>query len=106
VRKNRYFFAGVKPTRETPPEVQQLEGWKAPRKLHIRLRDTITNYGGVAPNDEGNLHGVAGRVSAWSALLRTGLIHVKPSTAATWDRICSSCQLKSGCLGKSCERSS
>ncbi len=41
MRKDRYLFAGVKPPRETPPEVQQLEGWKAPRKLHIRLRDTI-----------------------------------------------------------------
>jgi hypothetical protein len=31
----------------------------------------------------------AGRASAPSALLRTGSIHVNPSTAATWDRICS-----------------
>jgi hypothetical protein len=33
-------LAGAKPPRETPPEVQQLEGWKAPQKLRVRLRDT------------------------------------------------------------------
>ena len=66
------IFTGVKPTRETPPEVQQLEGWKAPRRLHIRLRDTITNYEGVAKNDEGNAARDAGQVTASSALLRTG----------------------------------
>jgi hypothetical protein len=83
------FFAGVRPTREIRPEVQQLEGWKAPRRLHIRLRDTITNYGGAVPNDEGNAARDVGRVSASSALLRTRTTS-NLSTAATWVRICSS----------------
>jgi hypothetical protein len=54
VRTDRYLFAGVKPPRETPPEVQQFGGVESPAETSHPAKRHDSDHGGVVPSGGGN----------------------------------------------------